>query len=87
MQFSVSPEKIKGCISEIDSLERDFRNIGIALDDIVNTNAIQMDSYIWVRKAIKGCRQNVDSILENTRQMGSGIKIADIPTIPGLPLP
>ena len=114
MQFSVSPGKIKGCISEIDSLEHDFRNMGIALDDIVNTNAIQMDSYIWVRKAIKGCRQNVDSILENTRQMGSGIKnameeyeaheqniienagrggaihsgkIADIPTIPGLPLP
>lgn len=74
MQFMINPDKLSRRVSELDSIEGELGNIASGLEDIISTNAIQMESYNQVRRALRNYRQNVHVISKNTSQMSIGLQ-------------
>ena len=45
MQFFINPEKMAGRVSELDSIQGELGKLSSSLESIINTNAIQLDSF------------------------------------------
>lgn len=76
MQFLINPEKMNRRISELEDIEGELGSIASGLEDVIGTNAVQMDSYNQVKRALKNYQQNVRILSENTAQMGAGLQSA-----------
>ena len=76
MQFLINPEKMSRRISELEDIEGELGSIASGLEDVIGTNAVQMDSYNQVKRALKNYQQNVRVLSENTAQMGAGLQSA-----------
>ena len=55
MQFLINPEKMSRRISELEDIEGELGSIASGLEDVIGTNAVQMDSYNQVKSTLKPC--------------------------------
>lgn len=76
MQFLINPDRMNRRISELENIEGELGSIASGLEDIIGTNAVQMDSYNQVKRALRNYQQNVRILSENTAQMGAGLQSA-----------
>lgn len=74
MQFWINPEKMNRRVSELDSIKGELGSIASGLEDIISTNAIQMDSYNQIKNVLRSYRQNVQNLSQNTSQMRAGLQ-------------
>lgn len=76
MQFFINPEKMKVRVSELDSIQGELGKISSSLDSVIRTNAIQLDSFNQIKRALKNYQQNIRVISGNTAQMSTGLQNA-----------
>jgi len=74
MQFFINPEKMAGRVSELDSIQGELGKLSSSLESVINTNAIQLDSFNQIKRALKNYQQNIRVISGNTAQMSAGLQ-------------
>ncbi len=74
MQFFINPEKMAGRVSELDSIQGELGKLSSSLESIINTNAIQLDSFNQIKRALRNYQQNIRVISGNTAQMSAGLQ-------------
>lgn len=79
MQFSVYPDRARGCISEFQNIEGELRDIYSGLEDAIKTNAVQSKSYDRIKSNMKICQQNMQTVMKDMSRMRTGLKkVADV---------
>ncbi len=74
MRFEIYPQNIKATVSTLNEIAGELEHMYSCMEEIIKTNAIQMNSYTQLKRKLGNYQQNVLMLSRNVFSVGDGLR-------------